>query len=137
MPVRTQFAFISFHRVLLKPIDDMTIIMVMERGSKRSFALVYDAEVAEHLGRIERKYHSFIRHAIERQLGHEPERETRNRKPLARPTQVGATWELRCGPGNRCRVFYEIDLTAREVHILAIGIKQGNRLRIGGEEFEP
>jgi len=40
------------------------------------------------------------------------------------------------GPNNRFRVFYEVDQASREVFILAIGVKVGNRLFIGGEEFE-
>ncbi len=44
--------------------------------------------------------------------------------------------ELRFGPDNRLRVFYRTDYTLRQVHILAIGMKIGNRLLIGGEEFD-
>jgi hypothetical protein len=45
-------------------------------------------------------------------------------------------WELRFGPGNRFRVFYEVDEKRFEVRILAIGVKDRNRLFIGGEEIE-
>ena len=103
---------------------------------KQPFKLRYDPEVARHLARIQRKYHSLFRRIIEEQLGYEPEVETRNRKPLLRPTELGATWEIRFGPDNRFRVFYETDLASREVYILAIGVKVGNRLRMNGEEFE-
>jgi len=103
---------------------------------KQPFKLTYDPEVARHLARIQRKYHSLIRRMIEEQLGHEPEVETRNRKPLLRSMELGATWEIRFGPNNRFRVFYETDLASREVYILAIGVKVGNRLCIDGEEFE-
>ena len=82
------------------------------------------------------KYQSLIRRTIEEQLSYEPEVETRNRKPLLRPTELGATWEIRFGPNNRFRVFYETDQVNREVYILAIGIKVGSRLFVGGEEFE-
>jgi mRNA-degrading endonuclease RelE of RelBE toxin-antitoxin system len=102
----------------------------------RPFKLVYDAEVVRHLAGVERKYHSVIRRAVETQLRHEPEVETRNRKPLRRPVGLGATWELRCGPQNRFRVFYEPVQDRREVHILAVGVKVRNRLVIGTEEFE-
>ena len=44
--------------------------------------------------------------------------------------------EMRFGPNNRFRVFYRTDPSIGEVHILAIGVKVGNRLFIGGEEFE-
>ena len=66
----------------------------------------------------------------------EPDAETRNRKPLRQPAVFAAQWELRFGPGNRFRVFYEIDRENREVYILAIGVKERDRLVIGGEEVE-
>ena len=65
-----------------------------------------------------------------------PTEETRNRKPLDQPAPFEATWELRCGPDNRFRVFYDADSASRQVHILAVGVKDGSRLLIGGEEFE-
>ncbi len=66
----------------------------------------------------------------------EPEKESRNRKPLRQPAPFEATWELRLGPDNRFRVLYGVDLEHREVQIQAIGVKQGNRLFVGGEEIE-
>jgi mRNA-degrading endonuclease RelE of RelBE toxin-antitoxin system len=83
---------------------------------------------------IESKYFSLIRTKIEAQLSLEPTIETRNRKPLKRQADFEGEWELRFGPDNRFRVFYEIDMEKHEVHILVIGVKKGNRLFIGGEE---
>jgi len=100
-----------------------------------SYRIVYDVEVRRHLAAIDRKYHPVIRQTIEQQLSHQPDVETRNRKPLQRPTSIGADWELRCGPNNRFRVLYRIAETF-EIYVLAVGIKDGNRLLIGGEEFE-
>ena len=77
-----------------------------------------------------------IRSAIETQLRFELDVEARNRKPLRRPGIWEADWEIRFGPGNRFRVFYEVDRAVRQVYILAIGEKRGNRLLIGGEEVE-
>jgi len=34
------------------------------------------------------------------------------------------------------RVFYEVNHAAKVVTVLAIGVKKGNRLFIGGQEFE-
>jgi hypothetical protein len=51
------------------------------------------------------------------------------------PGPFGSTWELRCSPDNRFRVFYEIAGDAQEVWILAIGVKDRNRLYVGGKEF--
>jgi hypothetical protein len=44
-------------------------------------------------------------------------------------------WELRLGPDNRFRVFYAVSHERREVQILAIGAKQGDRLMVAGEEI--
>ena len=101
-----------------------------------SFKLVYAAQVKAHLKAIDRKYHSPIRREIENQLRFEPDVETRNRKPLTRVVEFEADWELRCGPNNRFRVFYEVSQTEREVYVIAVGIKRGNRVFIGGEEVE-
>jgi hypothetical protein len=105
-------------------------------AGRRRFALVYDLEVKAHLQAIQPGYHNLIRVTIEEQLRFEPDKETRNRKPLQRPVAFEATWELRFGPGNRFRVFYAISGVRREVQILAIGVKEGNRLTIGREEIK-
>jgi hypothetical protein len=57
------------------------------------------------------------------QLTHKPTMTTRNRKPLDQPAPFAAGWELRCGPNNRILVFYEVDLEAQVVQVLAIGLK--------------
>jgi len=101
---------------------------------KRQFTIIYDPEVKQHLKAIERRYYSLIRAAIESQLEFEPDVETRNRKPLTRQVEFEAEWELRCGPNNRFRVFYQVEAEQREVYILAIGVKVGNRIWISGEE---
>jgi mRNA-degrading endonuclease RelE of RelBE toxin-antitoxin system len=103
---------------------------------QQPFSLAYDQAVKEHLRAIEGKYHSLIRTTIEEQLRFEPETETRNRKPLRQPGAFGATWELRLGPHNRFRVLYAVDHESREVQVQAIGVKESNRLTVGGEEVE-
>jgi mRNA-degrading endonuclease RelE of RelBE toxin-antitoxin system len=105
-------------------------------AKKPPFAIVYADEVNGHLQAIEAKYYSVIQEAIESQLLHEPDGETRNRKPLKRPIAFGADWELRLGPDNRFRVFYQVNTERREVRVLAIGVKDRDRLYFGGEEFE-
>jgi mRNA-degrading endonuclease RelE of RelBE toxin-antitoxin system len=99
------------------------------------FELVYAPEVVEHLRTIERKYHKLIQTTIDSRLAFTPETETRNRKPLEQGAPFGATWELRFGPSNRFRVFYEVDTLAQVVQVLAIGVKERNGLLIGREEF--
>jgi hypothetical protein len=51
-----------------------------------------------------------IRTTLEEQLRFDPDKETRNRKPLQRPVALEATWELRLGPENRFRVFSRGDV---------------------------
>jgi len=105
-------------------------------AKKQPFTLVYADKVKVHLRTIEAKYHSVIQTEIETQLLLEPGVETRNRKPLKRPIIFGADWELRLGPDNRFRVFYQVNTESREVRVLAVGVKDRNRLYFGGEEFE-
>ena len=100
------------------------------------FELSFAPEAVAHLDVIERKYHRLIEKTLDEQLGFTPNHETRNRKLLDQPAPFDATWELRFGPNNRFRVFYEIDVEEKIVWVLAIGLKEGNRLIIGGEEFE-
>jgi mRNA-degrading endonuclease RelE of RelBE toxin-antitoxin system len=104
---------------------------------RRRFTIIFAPETLAHLDFIERKDHRLIRDAIEEQLSFLPAQVTRNRKPLEQPAPFDAAWELRCGPGNCFRVFYEVESTTRVIRVLAIGIKERNQLRIGGEEFEP
>jgi hypothetical protein len=43
---------------------------------------------------------------------------------------------LRCGPRNRFRVFYRVSPEERQVRILAIAVKDRDRLFIAGQEVE-
>jgi hypothetical protein len=105
-------------------------------ATTQPFKLIYAAQVKDHLKTIARKYHSLIRDTIESQLRFEPDVETKNRKTIEQPAAVAADWELRFGPNNRFRAFYTINIGHGEVYIVAIGVKQGNKLSIGREEVE-
>ena len=106
--------------------------------SKRpAFEVVFDVLALDHMEAIERKHHSLIRGTVEEQLISEPDTPTRNRKPLLRETAIGAAWEVRCGPGNRFRIFYDIHRDQRLVVVLAIARKVRNHLFVGKEKFEP
>jgi hypothetical protein len=105
--------------------------------AKRSrFTLTFAPEVIDHLDLIESKYHAPVRQTIGEQLTYTPTEETRNRKPLDQPAPLQATWELRCGPKNRFRVFYDVDHISHTVQVLAIGVKDRSRLFIGGDEYK-
>jgi mRNA-degrading endonuclease RelE of RelBE toxin-antitoxin system len=103
---------------------------------RSTFAISYAPETYKHLDWIELKYHRLVATTIEEQLSHTATTETRNRKPLEEPASFGATWELRFGPNNSFRVFYDVNHEEKTVSVLAIGVKKGNRLFIGGQEFE-
>src|SRR5438105_4566515 len=111
-----------------------TIMAMMAR--RKPYTLVYARGVTKHLKAIDAKYDRLIREVIEEQLTFEPGAETRNRKPLRQPAPFAAQWEIRFGPDNRFRVLYDIDEERREVQVVAIGVKEGNRLIVGGEEVE-
>src|SRR5262245_39291301 len=100
----------------------------------KRFRIVYHSRIKRHLAAIDRQYHSLIRENIDTQLSYEAEVKTRNRKPVVQPFPFDETWEIRFGPQNCFRVFYEVDRAASVVSVLAIGEKKGNRLYIGGEE---
>ena len=105
--------------------------------AKRSkFTLSFAPQAIEHLDLIDSQYHGLLRRTMKEQLTYTATEETRNRKPLDQPAPFGASWELRCGPDNRFRVFYDVDSAAQQVQVLAVGVKDRNRLLIGGEEYE-
>jgi len=104
-------------------------------AQEKRFRIVYHSRIKGHLDAIERKYHSLIRQQIDTQLSDEPEVQTRNRKPVIQPFPFEATWEIRFGPQNCFRVFYEVERANNTVSVLAIGEKKGNRLFVGGEEI--
>ena len=98
--------------------------------------MAYQIEFAKlvktHLEALTASQRSTVLGAIERQLAHEPSKETRHRKPL-RPNPV-APWELRVG---ELRVFYEVsEGPPGLVRILAIGAKVRETLKIGDQEIK-
>jgi len=68
---------------------------------------------------------------IREQLTHQPQVETKNRKPLRDNPIV--SWELRVG---KYRVFYEVDETASTVSVVSVGHKEHNVLWIRGKEVQ-
>ena len=105
-------------------------------SGRPKYSVLYASEVHAHVKAIERRHLRLLQEIIKEQLSLTPHQNTRNRKPLERsPGPFGATWESRCGPRNRFRIFYEVAVERREVWILAIGVKDGNRLHIAGKEF--
>ncbi len=98
--------------------------------------MAYEIEFADsvqgHFRALTARERSIVLDAIERELIHEPVKETRHRKPL-RPNPV-APWEFRVG---QLRVFYEVaGGEPPVVRILAVGRKRRNAVIIGGREIQ-
>jgi mRNA-degrading endonuclease RelE of RelBE toxin-antitoxin system len=82
-----------------------------------------------HLKAFRRSDRNLILDAVREQLAQTPDEETRNRK-LLREDPL-ADFELRVGD---YRVFYDIYVDRCIVRILAVGVKDRNKLIIGGKE---
>ena len=96
------------------------------------YQVEFAGSVKAHLEDLTAGQQATVLAAVETQLTNEPLTETRNRKPL-RPNPV-APWELRVG---KIRVFYDVSNgPPQTVRVLAVGVKDRNILRIGGEEIQ-
>ncbi len=91
------------------------------------YQIIYAPQTREHFRHLTAQQRSIVLDNIGAQLIHEPTVETRSRKRM-RPNALAA-WELRIGD---LRVYYEVIDEAQTVRILAVGIKRGNRVDIGG-----
>jgi mRNA-degrading endonuclease RelE of RelBE toxin-antitoxin system len=95
------------------------------------YRIEYSPECEEHLHALKARERVIVLDAVESQLAHQPDVETKNRKPL-RPNPL-APWELRIGD---LRVFYDIESEPEAVvQVRAVGIKDHDVLRIGGKAF--
>jgi mRNA-degrading endonuclease RelE of RelBE toxin-antitoxin system len=94
-----------------------------------AYRIEYSPEVEDHFHALTIRQRSIVLDAVEKQLKHQPALEPRNRKPM-RLNPV-APWEMRLG---NLRVYYEVEQEPDPaVRILAVGIKERNRVRIGKE----
>jgi mRNA-degrading endonuclease RelE of RelBE toxin-antitoxin system len=97
-----------------------------------SYRIDYSPETEEHLRVLTTRQRAMVFDGVDEQLEHQPDVETRNRKPM-RPNPL-APWELRIG---ELRVYYEIEEDPEQVvTIVAVGIKDRNRVLIGGKEIK-
>jgi mRNA-degrading endonuclease RelE of RelBE toxin-antitoxin system len=97
-----------------------------------AYTIEYSPDAEEHLQRLTARQRKIVLDTVDRQLLNQPNVETKNRKPM-RPNPV-APWELRIGS---LRVYYDVeDAPESKVIVVAVGIKEGNRVRIGGEVID-
>jgi mRNA-degrading endonuclease RelE of RelBE toxin-antitoxin system len=96
------------------------------------YEVEYSPETVDHLRALTARQQSIVLDMVDKQLKHQPTVETRNRKPM-RPNPL-APWELRIG---NLRVYYDVENDPEPiVFIRAVGIKERNQVRIGGEVIE-
>ena len=97
-----------------------------------AYVIEYSPEAEGHMRWLTMRQQRIVLDTVDRQLLHQPNIETRNRKPM-RLNPV-APWELRIGT---LRVYYEMKNEPELiVTILAIGLKERNEVRIGGERIK-
>jgi len=98
---------------------------------KPPYVIEYSPPSREHLAALDVGNRARVLDEVDVQLVHQPTLVTRNRKPL-QPNPL-ARFELRIG---ELRVYYEVDEKRRVVEIRAVGIKDRDRVFIGGEEIK-
>jgi len=93
------------------------------------YRIEYAPEAERHLRLLTARQRAIVQDEVQRQLGYQPQVETKNRKRMR--TNSLAPWELRV---REFRVYYEVvGRTAGVVHVLAIGIKLHDKVHIGKE----
>ena len=103
----------------------------MLRG-EMAFEIELTPEAVDHLALLTARQRATLLSAVAQQLRHEPRCETRNRRPL-RPNPL-AQWRLRVG---NLRVYYDVDgPRVGLVLVKAIGVKDRDRVRVGGVEIK-
>ncbi len=96
------------------------------------YAIEYLPDAIEHLVSLDANQRAVLFDGVREQLTHHPTVGTRNRKRMRANTL--APWELRVGP---LRAFYDVhEEPTPTVRIVAVGIKEGNQVRIGGKVVE-
>ena len=98
---------------------------------KAPYRIEYSPPSRDHLAALDARQRTIVLDQVDVQLEREPTVATRTRKAL-QPNPL-ARFELRIG---ELRVYYEVDEETRVVEIRAIGIKDRDRVLIGGEEIE-
>lgn len=94
------------------------------------YLIEFTPETRKHLEALTARQRATVLDAAERQLTHQPTSETRHRKPM-RPNRL-AGWELRVGGLRACHDVVEVP--RRTVVIRAVGVKDRERVRIGGQQ---
>jgi mRNA-degrading endonuclease RelE of RelBE toxin-antitoxin system len=95
------------------------------------YEIRWSPDARDHLQLLPANQRALVLDSVERHLTDQPAEPSKKRKLLAENPL--ATWELRLG---ELRVFYDVKAPGNAVEVVAVGVKEHNRLRIGGEEVE-
>ena len=96
------------------------------------YRIEYAPDAESHLRALTARQRAIVVEGADARLGHEPTRETRNRKRMR--SNPLASWELRIG---NLRVYYDVIVDPEPtIQILAVGIKERNQVRMGGRVVE-
>jgi mRNA-degrading endonuclease RelE of RelBE toxin-antitoxin system len=96
------------------------------------YRIQYSSEAVDHLRLLTARQRATVMGAVRKQLAYSPTEETRQRKPM-RPNPL-APWELRVG---NLRVYYSAQANPEPVvSVLAVGMKERNQVRVGGEVMD-
>ncbi len=98
---------------------------------RRAYQIEYSPEAVDHMESLTARQSATVLDVVARTLTHEPTVPTRHRKVLR--ANAVAPWELRIGD---LRVYYEVKDDPERVVVKAIGVKERNRVVIGGEEVQ-
>jgi len=96
------------------------------------YQILYAPEAVDHLRAFTARDRKLIADTVVQQLAYEPTVPTRNRKPM-RENPI-APWELRI---DCFRVYFDVEEgETPAVHVRAVGVKDRDKVRIGGEIFD-
>ena len=95
------------------------------------FEIRWSPDSLDHLRLLPAHQRAMVLDSVERHLTAQPDEPTKKQKQLAENPL--ATRELRLGD---VRVFYDLNPEENTVDVVAVGVKEHNSLRIGGEEVE-
>ena len=95
------------------------------------YRIEFTPEADDHFGKVTARDRSTLADAIDSRLVHQPAVETRNRGRME-PNPI-AEYRLRVG---EMRVYYDVMEAERIVNVKAIGIKDRDRVFVGGKEIK-
>ncbi len=99
-----------------------------------AYTFEYTKDAIEHIRKLPADRRAAIMDQLEEGLAHQPTARARNRKPMHPDRKLYvAPWELRLGD---LRVYYAVEDAPKKVIVMAVGIKERERLFIGGLEVE-